>query len=368
MSKNILITGARAPASLELARHLSKENKVFVSDSLYFSLARFSRASERFIFTRKPSLDFEGFKQDLIEAVSKYEIDLIIPTCEEAFYLSKCKTELEKRCNVFVDGIDKMQKIHSKVGFLELINKRYAKVPDTRVIDKIDICAELLKGRLVKIEYSRFGNGVFSGYSSLEKLVDISEANRYLSQEKVEGVEYSTYTIANNGHVLGTSVYHCDYRIKGSSGVYFRPVVHQKINDFIRAFVQGNKFTGQIGFDVIDNGTDIFIIDANPRATSGIHLLEGDLNLTEKQLHMVQSKKSKGLILAVLLLADKSNVSIKEMVKSLASYREAVFRFSDPLPSICQLLTLGELLYRKFRYKVNVTEAATFDIEWDGDK
>ena len=139
MSKNILITGARAPASLELARHLSKENRVFVSDSLYFSLARFSRASERFIFTRKPSLDFEGFKQDLMEAVSKFEIDLVIPTCEEAFYLSKCKPELEKYCDVFVDGIDKMQQIHSKVGFLELINKHYAKVPDTSVIERADV-------------------------------------------------------------------------------------------------------------------------------------------------------------------------------------------------------------------------------------
>jgi hypothetical protein len=363
MNKKILITGARAPSSLELARILSKSNTIYVADSLYFPLARFSFSVQKFFYLKKPIINIQEYKDQLIKIIKENNIEILIPTCEEAFFISKIKDELSKYCYVFVDEIDKMKKIHSKIEVFEIINKDLIKAPKTTVVDLQE--AKLIDSdNIIKIEYSRFGNGVFKDKNKITK---IDAHNRYLKQEKINGIEYSTYTIAKEGKVIETVIYNSIYRIKDSSGVFFESVEHSPINDFIEDFISRNNYTGQIGFDIIERNNEIYLIDANPRATSGIHFLSGNLDLLNiNKCSINKSKEYKGLLLAVLLLSEGRIYKKKKLLKRIFKYKEVVFRIKDPLPSLFQFLTLSELFYRKLKYKKNILAASTFDIEWDG--
>ena len=91
-----LITGARAPVALELARNLSKDgHTVYIADSLRFPLARCSNFVKKIFRIAAPRLSLSQFKNDLQKIIKDYNIDLLIPTCEEVFYISAIKSSLE---------------------------------------------------------------------------------------------------------------------------------------------------------------------------------------------------------------------------------------------------------------------------------
>jgi hypothetical protein len=256
-----------------------------------------------------------------------------------------------------------MKQIHSKVEVFKMVNKDLINIPKTDVIN-FEEAKSIDSKNIVKIEYSRFGNGVFKDGSNIP---EIESYNRYLKQEKINGKEYSTYTIAKEGNVIRTVIYDSIYRIKDSSGVFFKSIEHNKIDDFIKDFIKRNDYTGQIGFDIIEKEGNIYLIDANPRATSGIHFLSGNLNLLDINKSKInKSNKYKGLLLAVLLLSEGSIYKKKGLLNKIFKYKEVVFKMNDPLPSLFQFLTLFELLYRKIKYKKNILSASTFDIEWNG--
>lgn len=48
---------------------------------------------------------------------------------------------------------------------------------------------------------------------------------------------------------------------------------HEEIYEWVRQFVQATGFSGQVGFDFIETEDgQLYAIECNPRATSGIHL------------------------------------------------------------------------------------------------
>ena len=82
----ILLTGGRAPATLDLARILGRHtSEIFLAESLPFSISSFSRYIKKNYRVPPPRQEAEAFAQHLLEIVQKEEIDLIIPTCEEIF-------------------------------------------------------------------------------------------------------------------------------------------------------------------------------------------------------------------------------------------------------------------------------------------
>lgn len=362
INKNVLITGARAASALDMARMVSKDNTVFMADSIYFSLSRFSNCVKKFFYIPKPVFDLKKYEEDLIKIIKKNKIDILIPTCEEAFFISKIKNNLEKHCYIFVDNEEKMKTIHSKINMFKLIKgNEYIKAPKTKRIEYKDLKKVDINKNLIKIEYSRFGEGVFMDNKNIKN----NKNRNFLVQEKIKGKEYSTYTIAKEGKVINTVVYYSSYKIECSCGVLFKALYHKKIEKFIEKFIENNNYTGQIGFDIIENEEGLYLIDANPRTTSGMHFFKGNLDLLNNKSNIINIKESKSLLIPLLFMSNKKDKTIKEIIKDIFISKSVIFNIKDPLPSIFQYLMFFEFLYKKIKYKKKIIEISTFDIEYN---
>ncbi len=349
--KKILLTGGRAPACLELARYLAKNNQVHVADSLSMSICRFSNQIKQFHKIRSPQ-NREHFYQDLSVIIKRHDIDLIIPTCEEAFYLSMIKDRLSDLCDVFCDDITLMRQLHSKIDVMGLAKYCDIHTPRTERIteDSIDSVRSNFKEYVAKLEYSRFSSGVhLNSPKKLDFNIDIH--NSWVLQEKVYGEEFCTYAVAKKGKVLHYSIYQPKYRLKDSASVYFEKTNHFLISTFIHKFIERNNYTGQIGFDIIENDKGIHLIEANPRATSGIHL--------------VLSSTPKFLMLPFLLVGFKAT-TLSKVWQIFHQARDVVFCKNDVKPFTCQTLAIIEYGLIMIKHKCSLVRATTRDIEWNG--
>ncbi|VAW68026.1 hypothetical protein MNBD_GAMMA10-788, partial [hydrothermal vent metagenome] len=158
----LLLTGARAPAALELARNLHRHgHQVIIVDSLVYPLARNSKAIDRFYKIPGPKENIKKFKKKLLLIIQQEKIDYLIPTCEEIFYISFLKSELEKCCQVLCPDFDLIIKLHSKIKILDLCADKGVGIPSTQIIEKSNLekLAEI-NGVIAKKEFCRFGTDV----------------------------------------------------------------------------------------------------------------------------------------------------------------------------------------------------------------
>ena len=86
----VLITGGRAPVALDLARHFAAAGaEVFVADSAPCFLARASKAVRRGFRVPPPRQAPQAFAKAIGSIVRREKIELIVPTCEEVFFVAR---------------------------------------------------------------------------------------------------------------------------------------------------------------------------------------------------------------------------------------------------------------------------------------
>ncbi|WP_298769959.1 ATP-grasp domain-containing protein [uncultured Shewanella sp.] len=375
--KRFLITCARAPVSLELARNLAKHgHQVFMTDSLRYPLAKNSRSLTQFIQSPSPRNNIEHYQTALLDIIQTHEIDYLLPMCEESFYISKIKDKLTAHCEVLCPDFELMQQLHSKYDILSLCQNTGISLPKTEQLDfSSAIATEMLSNCIVKREFCRFGTDVLLSPTpkSVQHLFDTGYG-RILKQEKIQGNEYCTYAIAVQGKVFAQAIYQPTHRLKVAAGIYFKPIVNQKISDFIQAFCQKHQYTGHLGFDIIETPDDIYIIECNPRATSGLHLLE-DANLADALLgvstqHLPHFQQPKMISLMMVLAGLPFAIRQRKVKAWYRDYQQATDVMTcknDNGFSWFQFISLAELAQIAFKEKISVREAATQDFEWDGE-
>src|SRR5262249_34209684 len=93
--RNVLILGGRAPVALDHARRFAAHGwRVHVADSVSFNLAAYSRSVATATRVPAPRFQGAGFARALRELVTRERIELIVPTCEEVFFLSRHRGSL----------------------------------------------------------------------------------------------------------------------------------------------------------------------------------------------------------------------------------------------------------------------------------
>ena len=381
----ILITGARAPTALDLARRCrAAGHTVFVGDSLRLGMAMFSRAAERSLLLPRPAWSPQSYADALCRLVDQHRIELIVPTCEEIFFLSRFRNQLP--CRVLADEFEKLSTIHNKFSFSQIAGNEYAKTPQTTLITSREqlkpysIAAEnaATENWVFKPAYSRFASKTLIG-PDIAKLAIISpsDSEPWVAQQRIRGQEFSTYGIARNGQLLAHACYRSIYRAGRGAGIYFVPVTDSRFENFVRSFVEQHQFSGQIGFDLMESsdGT-LFAIEANPRTTSGLHLFAKsdpivDIIVGKCDGFLVPSQQTPVMVefaMPIWGLADAMrNLRIGQYVKDLLRARWSSFSLRDPLPSLALPASLVELAWIAIRERRSLIQASTFDIEWNGE-
>lgn len=375
--KNILITGSRAPATLFLIRKLSKAGyRIFTAESCDYFLSKYSAFVVKNYKITAPNTDFEQFIQDIIKIIQKENIDLIIPTCEEIFHISKGKDILERYCPVFCDDNNKLIELHNKWAFYNKIQKSDydIKLPQSWYVESLDDIKKVVKDNkkyILKPIFSRFATKV----AVIDKLPKQLKENRYILQEFIEGEQFCSYSIIKNNNLCLHSDYKTIFSANGGAAISFQYAQNKKILEFIQEFTKKEDFKGQIAFDFIQNNEGLYLIECNPRLTSGIQLFDEDISeafISKEQIKTYYPKKeTKSVLFIAMLIYAISNIhSFRDLInwfKTTFLSRDVIFAKNDIKPFLMQGFILVMMIISGLKQNINIKEISTYDIEWNGN-
>jgi len=379
MSK-FLLTGARAPVTLEISRNLAKHNhEVYLADSLRFPIAKNSNSIKKSFYVRQPRFKYAAFIDDLIDIIIKHKIDYLIPTCEEVFYISHAKDKLSKCCNVICTDFNSISKMHDKYTILSMIDGCGGVIaPGTKIVKYKDVnnYSSLFEKLILKKRFCRFGTDVIVNLDAKKvSKLKLSDDDEVLLQNKIIGEEYCSYSVAVDGVLTAHCTYLPRYRLSGSASLYFKPVFNNVIYEFVKLFVKKHRYTGQISFDFIANTKGMFLIECNPRASSGVHLLSDD-NLASifvdstniVDANVVRDPAAIKLLMLIMMLPlEVAKFNLNTWWSDFKIAKDVISMNGDKGFFLYQIISLAELVYLSIKLKKSMRVVATYDIEWDGD-
>lgn len=376
---DVLILGGRAPAALDHARRFAAQGwRVTVADSVSCRAAGWSRAVAATARLAPPRHAPAQFVADLNAVIARERIDLVVPTCEEVFFLARHRAALPAACRVLADDFGKLRALHSKWDFTALAG---AQAPASALVGSIDEARAWAAGRplVLKPEFSRFGvhvrlypDGMPAAAPALPAL------GRWVAQAYCAGVELCSYSVADRGRLVAHALYRPQYRLRRSSSYYFAPHDNPQVAHFVADLVRRLDFTGQISFDWIDGGDGTLrVLECNPRATSGLHLFGlGDAlpaALAGAASGCVTpSAPSPRMLGAVMhsagLLQAAGSGALRQWRADAARATDVLAAPGDRLPLAGALVDLAWFARTALRRRCTLREAATRDIEWDGEE
>ena len=390
--KRILITGARAPVSIDLSRRFhAAGHKVFLCDSVRFPIGRFTNQQHSSHRVPSPRHDTAGFISELNRIIDSQQIDLVIPTSEECFYLSAHREELHCRC--LIEALPLLESLHNKFTFSQTYENEFASTPRTDLIpatNQLHMYMPQSEKFVFKPVYSRFAESALVGPSARKlSQLNFEPAQTWVAQEKVEGTEVSSFSLANKGRLLAHSSYTTPYRAGQGAGIFFEPLEHFGILNYVESFLRQTNFTGQIGFDfIVDSEDHPWVIECNPRATSGIHLFAPDSKLCEAYLSVLDTpitadddrrdeyadyipmQSDVRMIGAAMpfwgSLQSILQLKPRKFIRDFRSAKDVLTDKDDRQPLFYLPLTMAELGFNAVRKFHSLQAASTDDMEWNG--
>jgi predicted ATP-grasp superfamily ATP-dependent carboligase len=379
----ILLTGGRAPATLELARMFySVGHQVFLAESVRSCLTSASRALTASFLIPPPRQQPKEFLQALLEIIRQNQIDLLIPTCEEAFHIARKHAVLSDYCTVFIEPLEKLRPLHHKAAFIQLSQDLALPVPESCLVETPDQLSKAFARwpRLVlKPVYSRFATSalILPSREQAETVLRLKAPTAWVAQEYVAGNQVCTYSIAHQGHLTAHCAYRSGFTAGMGSTILFQPLEQPAALAWVRQFVAARQFTGQISFDFIETAAgDVWAIECNPRATSGVHLFAKQTAFPETFFNpqlpcLFPSPSTSSMLLTAMLVyglpAALRNQALKHWLLEFTHSRDVIFSFSDPAPALLQMRSLLHFVLLGWRRGLSPLEASTYDIEWNGE-
>lgn len=370
----VLILGARAPVCLEWARAFHAAGwQVTAADSLRWPLTRFSNAVDRYIRLPEPKTSFPLWNYELLREVTDTGVDLVLPTCEEAFYLSHIKSRFPASCKVFTGDFELMERLHHKGRFAQMTHGWPISSPETHLLESE---GDVLKFHgnpeewVFKPAYSRFAvyTLIKPARDDLSSLIPTIQ-RPWVAQRFVDGRESCCFAVFDQGRLLAHSCYQPKYRVGRGAGIWFKPMAIPVVADFLLQFGKDTGYTGQAGFDFIEDADGkLHVIECNPRGTSGLHLLSLPIksNTSHWSGTFTLDDRIKMVGLAMAVFMAPGNCLSREFWRDVLSAKDVIFRMNDPLPQFGQIPALIEMIARSRMRKITLLDATTKDIEWDG--
>lgn len=376
---NILLTGGRAPATLDLARAFHRAgHTVFMAESLRGHLSQPSAAVKANFVLPAPRQETEAFVVALRNIIEAYQIELLIPTCEEVFHIAKGLGSLP--CRVFTEPLARLDGYHNKWKFVVKAGERDLRVPESMLIMRQDdlLYAYAHWSRLVfKPVYSRFAARTLILPPLKEALATLTFDEPWIAQEYIEGQHFCSYSVCHNGRITAHAVYPTVFTAGQGATIAFQPVEHPAIYEWVQTFVDYYKVTGQMAFDFIQT-TDghVTALECNPRATSGLHLLTENPQFVDSFLYAdipcvtpyARTSRMLGTAMLMYGLPDAlKSGNFSAWLKTFFHSDDVVLDFRDPLPFLLQWRSILSYVRLGRRQGISALEASTFDIEWNGE-
>lgn len=368
----VLITGARSPAALDMARDMKAAGaEVHVADSSGAMISRWSCAVDTFHRLRPPVQDPRGFRRDVADLVAHVSPTLVVPTCEEVFHLAAARDEGVEVGPLFAPDAATLDVLHAKDRFNALAHDLGLSAPDTLLLtDAFDATTLDLPHTVLKACYSRFGVGTLVA-PTLDQAARVAPTTSapWIAQRLVGGVEHSSYAIAVEGSVTAFAAYRSTMRLAGGAGYAFQPAdadVSDRMLEATSRIAERLDLTGQISLDAIDDGERAWLIECNPRATSGIHLLTGEGRIARAMAGIGTAVTADGGARHNLPMVLTSAAGLG--LAFSGGSRDVIGAPGDRMPVLGAIVDSAAFTLDALRHGLGITGATTRDIEWNGTR
>ncbi len=394
MSKNsrtdapatVLITGGRAPVALDVVRMLHAAGfRVVMAESLSAHISSYSRAVSKNYLAPWPNRDPAAYCQAIARIVKDEGVDVVLPMCEEIYFLSEGRDALPGDALWMVPAWKQLHALHSKWEFIQLAGKWNLPVPPTRLLtsqEELETAFKEACWKVFKPVYSRFARQAIVNPKSLEALCETAPSNDtpWVAQHYIAGQQLSTYSLAHEGKILAHVAYPMNFTTGIGPTYAYESVDQPEAFQWVQQFVAVENFSGQIAFDfIVQQDNSVVAIECNPRATSGLHLFRGRKDLarilvdpTRHQGEMLVPREGfraqHALPLFLWALGYVRCWSeLKRWLSMFVLGKDVLCSWTDPMP----LLMLGPSLYPVFacsrEHNTTLDHASTLDIEWNGN-
>jgi hypothetical protein len=371
---HVLILGARAPACLEWARAFNAAGwRVTAGDSLRWPVARFSSSIHDYLRLPEPRPDPAGWIEALRTAVAERGVDLVLPTCEESFYLAHGRNRIP--CKVMTVDFQLMHRLHHKGWFAEMIQGWEVEAPETHLLETREDLAAFTNPDdwVFKPAYSRFANRTLLRPRPKQlRAIRPTPEQPWVAQRFVAGREHCSFSLLVEGRLTAHACYHPRYRVGRGSGIWFEPTDPPAIRAFLERFGAETDYTGQVAFDYIETaGGRCQAIECNPRATSGVHLFDDQhealvMALLGGEGVLTPTPAPRQVALAMLLFAAHKHGLDGQFWHDYWTARDVITRPGDRGPLPAQIPGLLEIVGRAISRRCGLLAAATADSEWNG--
>ncbi|WP_217576743.1 hypothetical protein [Mesorhizobium sp. GbtcB19] len=376
----ILITGARAPVALHLARLLQGAgHRVILADTPARPITAASKAVSRYHRLPPPRFEPRAYA-DAVEALIRAEnIGLVIPTCEEVFHLALAWRGRAMPAKLFTPDIELLAQVHNKHGFIRLAERLGLAVPETALLgsrDDIEAVRERSRALVFKPAWSRFASHVLlrPPPQALDAIAP-SLAMPWVAQRFVEGEEISAYAVACEGRLKALALYRSLYRAGKGAGIFFERVEDDAARELVERIVAGTSWTGQISFDLMREPSGrVLPLECNPRAVSGLHFFRdparfvdavlGDAPEVTPDLSAPQTVRLAMWIYG--LPAALRSGGLGRFRQAMREGQELLDWPGDSAPVKAQWPALAEIAGVALRERISLQAASTRDIEWNG--
>ncbi|RWA68421.1 ATP-grasp domain-containing protein [Mesorhizobium sp.] len=378
--KTVLITGARAPVALHLARLLAGAGRrVILADTPMRPIATASKACARYHRLPPPRFEPEVYAEAVEALVRAERVELVIPTCEEVFYLALAWRERPMRAQLFAPDIEQLANVHNKHAFVRLAESLGLAVPETTLLQSTaDLQAVRGRSRelVFKPVWSRFASHVLLRPTpDFLDAIAPSPATPWVAQRFVDGDEISAYAVARAGKLKALALYRSLYRAGKGAGIFFERVEDRAARELVERIVAGMSWTGQISFDLMReaDGT-VLPLECNPRAVSGLHFFRDPGRFVDAVLgdgpevspDVVAPQTVRLAMWIYGLPAALRSSGIGRFRKAMREGEELLDWPGDPAPVKAQWTALAEMAGVAWHQRISLQAASTRDIEWNG--
>ncbi|MCC7052350.1 MAG: hypothetical protein IT355_03725 [Gemmatimonadaceae bacterium] len=365
----VLLTGARAPATLELARLCSLAgHEVHVADTARWHICRGSRRIAGVHRLPAPRRGHQAYAAALGALAARLDLDVVVPTCEEIFHLASIREEVPG-LRIACDSAERLLALHDKWRFIGLCEAAGLAVPRTRLLDAGVPAAGPGAGRWVlKPRFSRFATRVqvVAGGAALPYLAG-DLPSRWVAQEFLDGPVLCSWSVAQAGRLRA----HVTYAVDETAGphgaaIAFHTVHHTAVRAWVAQFVAAHALDGQFAFDFVDHAGGLRAIECNPRLTSGIHgfrglpgvvacLLEGNAGPDDAILEPPAGQRF------------RSRLALSAFRRPSRAGAGLLDARDDPWPRRLQWVAWADLFLRAAIAGDDPRRYSTRDIEWNDD-
>lgn len=379
--KNVLITFGRSFLTLDLARLMNAGgHNVYIADSVPFPITRFSNSVQKVFRVPRPKFEPQAYAAEIARLVRAESIDIVIPVHEETDILAMARDLFPPECRLLLSEFETEHRLHNKFEYQVLLDTlglptlKYAQVRSAAEFAALDFD----KPFALKQVYSRGSQQVYKvDPGQMPEGLQFDPDNPWLAQEWLKGDKYCTYSVCHEGRIYAHAIYPVRYAINGQSCLTFEPVEHSGITDWVTKRVKETNFTGQIGFDFIeDSERGLFTIECNPRATSGILMFEPhnrvDLAFFGENDDVItpdagaRKMIGPGMLLYGWRKSSLEGNTLRGFVRDFRQTDEIITRRDDIGPLLGIPFALGNIVQNSMRYRVGLAEGFMHDHEWDG--